>query len=376
MPQSNSLDFSWQNLRNRSFKNQNLTGANFTGSDLRGCDFSDAILRGANFQQVIIGRSNKQIIIKITSYLGSCLIFLLGGITIIVFAKAYNIKEIFDSGVLIFLIGILSIFVAFIDGLWMSKISFKNSDLTSSNFSKSNIQDADFSEAILSYVNWTEAHLVHCKFPYKFSHPLVIQLCTKRTGKNQDFRGFDLRFLDLNGVNLSNTNLIGADLTLAILCYANLQNTNLSWSTAKGTDFSGAIFTGACIMHWGINSETNFSEAQCDWIYLECNLNDLSSTYRERKPISGFFNSGDFAKLVHQFTLTLEFLLHNGIEPKAFDFALKNLLKNYYQAGISIHSIVDVGDGDRIVRLNIADPNADKVEIYRHFLQDYESMQK
>jgi uncharacterized protein YjbI with pentapeptide repeats len=55
------LDFSNQDLRNRSFKGQNLAGANFRKADIRGCDFSTANLNGADFSGVIAGQSKKQI---------------------------------------------------------------------------------------------------------------------------------------------------------------------------------------------------------------------------------------------------------------------------------------------------------------------------
>lgn len=51
MPQ----DFSFQNLRGRSFRGQNLTGANFSQADIRGADFTQTILIGANFRQARAG---------------------------------------------------------------------------------------------------------------------------------------------------------------------------------------------------------------------------------------------------------------------------------------------------------------------------------
>lgn len=53
------LDFSNQNLRDRSFRGQDLQGADFRGADIRGCDFRGAQLRGANFDHVRAGRSLK-----------------------------------------------------------------------------------------------------------------------------------------------------------------------------------------------------------------------------------------------------------------------------------------------------------------------------
>lgn len=51
------LDFSHQNLCDRSFRGQDLQGADFSGSDIRGCDFQGAQLQGASFENARAGRS-------------------------------------------------------------------------------------------------------------------------------------------------------------------------------------------------------------------------------------------------------------------------------------------------------------------------------
>jgi uncharacterized protein YjbI with pentapeptide repeats len=54
------LDFSNQDLRNRSFKGRDLAGADFRKADIRGCDFRNANLEGADFSGAIVGQSGKQ----------------------------------------------------------------------------------------------------------------------------------------------------------------------------------------------------------------------------------------------------------------------------------------------------------------------------
>ncbi|MDJ0736415.1 MAG: pentapeptide repeat-containing protein [Nostocaceae cyanobacterium] len=58
-----SIDFSNQNLRNRSFQGQNLDEANFSNGDIRGCNFNYASLRGANFQGVKAGQNIKDLLL-------------------------------------------------------------------------------------------------------------------------------------------------------------------------------------------------------------------------------------------------------------------------------------------------------------------------
>ncbi len=61
MIEPGNLNFSHQNLRNRSFKGMDLSGANFSGSDIRGCNFTGAMLRGANFQGARMGQSRRRV---------------------------------------------------------------------------------------------------------------------------------------------------------------------------------------------------------------------------------------------------------------------------------------------------------------------------
>lgn len=173
-----------------------------------------------------------------------------------------------------------------------------------------------------------------------------------------------LRRVDLTAASLTAANLNGADLSHAILINADLANTQ-----ALRTNFSEATLTGACIENWGINSETKFTNVRCDYIYLE-------SGQRERKPASGIFQPGDFEKLVHQFTKTLDFLFRNGIQPEAFNIALRNLLEHYDSAGLTFDSIKNLEGSAQLLRVNVADPDADKTAMHRHFTNDYAALEK
>jgi Pentapeptide repeats (8 copies) len=60
MAGSAELDFTNQNLRDRSFKGRVLNGANFSGADIRGCNFRRSQLIGANFVGARVGVSPRQ----------------------------------------------------------------------------------------------------------------------------------------------------------------------------------------------------------------------------------------------------------------------------------------------------------------------------
>jgi hypothetical protein len=64
-----NLNFTNQDLRDRSFKGKNLVGADFSGADIRGCNFSHSQLQSANFAKVLTGLSQRQnLTINITSF--------------------------------------------------------------------------------------------------------------------------------------------------------------------------------------------------------------------------------------------------------------------------------------------------------------------
>src|SRR4051794_15313374 len=77
-----NLNYTNQNLQNRSFKGQDLSGADFTGSDLRGCNFTGANLIGTNFQKIKTGQSDRQVNIMIAATI-ICPVGLLGLIMIV-----------------------------------------------------------------------------------------------------------------------------------------------------------------------------------------------------------------------------------------------------------------------------------------------------
>jgi Pentapeptide repeats (8 copies) len=74
MDLSSHLNFSQQDLRNRSFASQDLSGANFRGADLRGCSFRKACLVGATFDGAIVGSTNRQYLIRFLVIIGVAVI--------------------------------------------------------------------------------------------------------------------------------------------------------------------------------------------------------------------------------------------------------------------------------------------------------------
>ncbi|MCL1491458.1 MAG: pentapeptide repeat-containing protein [Pseudanabaena sp. Salubria-1] len=248
----------------------------------------------------------------------------------------------------------------------MTATSFEGSELTNAKFVGAILKNCDFTDAKLYQIDWTHAHFNRCKFSSYLSNQLVRELCVTRIGTNQDFSYIDLSDLNLIGVDLRGANLNASNLNRTNLMQADLQNTNLHKTQAIKTDFTNANLSGACIENWAITTETIFTDVVCSHIFLD-------TTKNERKPSSGYFEKDDFEKLVTQSTKSLDFFFRNGIDPQAFDFALNNLIDNYHEMGISLKSVEDFGDGDRIVRFNTVS-DAPKAEMHAQFTQDYEEI--
>jgi uncharacterized protein YjbI with pentapeptide repeats len=196
MTQSLNLNFSNQNLRNRSFKGLDLSGANFSGSDVRGCNFTGAILRGANFQGAKMGQSRRPVrtliaragVTAVSVTLAGALMGLIGGADavavavvgvaataiaatraeagIVAGALAGAAAAIGASGIVTFFGGdtIRGIVLVLVSGVMLgltaigffivveeieklSVTSFRKADVTDAIFEESAMLNADFSDA-------------------------------------------------------------------------------------------------------------------------------------------------------------------------------------------------------------------------------------
>lgn len=427
-----SQQLSKQSLCGQSFKKTNLAGTNFQSSDIRLCDFSYANLEKTDFSRVITGQfypaslfmgvifgviifvlgcfssPRNYFTLFLNSLLASGLAFTLsvlsigkdslrdfwhptkflmnlttalftGGFAWIIFydplPKAF-LKGDIATGIFS---GIFAIFLIWLTYILLRRsfntlvnatgTDFTGARLSNANFTRALLRNCDFTKASLDHVNWTGASFKRCKFSddLNLNNPKVRNLCTSRRSEiEKDFSSANLSELNLVEVNLHEANLNAANLDGVNLRNADLREANLSNVRAIKTDFTGANLSGACIANWAITPETNFTDVVCTHIFI-----DLDK--KERKPASGSFSQGDFAKLVTQSKSTLDFLFRNGIDPQAFYFALQQLKTQYPEVNISVRSIEDLGDGFQQVKLNKSN-NAPIEEMHAVGSKAYEEM--
>ena len=245
--------------------------------------------------------------------------------------------------------------------------SFRDANLSYATFTQATLKSTDLRGATLSLTNWHRTKkldrarvggtvLLNSK---------VRELAVTHRGAGQSYKGCDLQELNLTGADLSDTDLTEADISNATLEGAWLEGANLTKIQALGTNFHQAQLTGACLEDWGINSDTQLEGAICEYVYL---LNGQ----KERRPNSGNFEPGEFAKLFEEVLDTIDLIFRNGVDWKAFVTSFKQVQVENEGTELTIQSIENKGDGVVVVRVN-APPDANKEKIHDDFNRNYEA---
>ncbi|NCT64133.1 MAG: hypothetical protein GPJ03_14330 [Microcystis aeruginosa G13-01] len=402
------LDFSNRTLRNISYVGQNLEGANFSNSVIINCNFKEANLRKSNFLSATIRVKSYRLIYHLTwllygSFIGIqtflnhhffALIFLILSIFIAQIITFFSYRREAEFPLLYFIVSAAIIsnkclylvfnfqiqhLFSYIDSLLVifccvffifyvykflerigGNLLFDSTNLDGANFSHSTLHNCDLRSAIIDHVDWSDTKFINCLFPANLNKKEIQELCTTRDGKEKEFTFTDLKNFNLSDIDFTATNFSGSDLTNAHLKYACLEQANLSNVNAIGSDFTGATFTGACIENWTVGANTNFNNIKCEYIYLE-------QGQKERKPASGFFQEGDFEKIIIQYQKSLDILFRNGDDPEAFKLALPLMLELRKEDGYYFKSIENIGDGDILLRLAHNNPNPNKALAYSLF---------
>jgi uncharacterized protein YjbI with pentapeptide repeats len=242
----------------------------------------------------------------------------------------------------------------------LKKTNLSGADLSEVNLSRANLNEAILMGTIFSGADLSESNLSRVEL----SFANLIGASVSRA----DLRGAELIGAKLIGAKLIGAKLIGTILSRADLRGADLSGTNFTRSQALGTDFTEAILTGSCIEDWNINSKTKLDDVVCEYVYLKQNE-------QERRPYSGTFAPGDFAKLVQSSFETIDLIFREGIDWRAFAYAFKQVEVYYKDAQLAVQSIENKGDGVVIVKIATS-PNADKGNIHKSFMEGFEFASK
>lgn len=209
--------------------------------------------------------------------------------------------------------------------------SFRNADLTDSDFTRATLKNTDFRKATLIRTCWRDAKnidLARLGTTY-LQNAQLQQLLT--TGKVQD-KNFERK--DFRGVNLQGVDLAGASFVDADLSRANLQETNffeakLVRTNLDQANLSNSNLTGAYIEDWGITRKTRFDGVKCKYVYLKLPTEGDRDSNRIPPPKQGSFEENDFYVFITSVLDTLDLYHKQDINAGVAITVLKGLTKDY-----------------------------------------------
>ncbi|MBD2163683.1 pentapeptide repeat-containing protein [Calothrix membranacea FACHB-236] len=230
-------------------------------------------------------------------------------------------------------------------GSWCGT-SFQNLDLSGVNFRKAKLANTDLRAKKLyrtcfQGVTGLERARVDSRY-MDLENPQVQKLLTHGYSETKDLRDLNLRGAYLQNADLRQLDFTDTDLTGADLQNADLRGSILVRTQVIGVDFTGANLTGICIQDWSVNSQTNFTNVECEYIYRK--LNDKGEP-SDRYPLEGqSFAPREFESLYQEVGNVVELVFKEGVNWRAFAFTLQKLQIEDDGLGLELKGIERRGD--------------------------------
>ncbi|MFP4099773.1 pentapeptide repeat-containing protein [Coleofasciculus sp.] len=133
----------------------------------------------------------------------------------------------------------------------------------------------------------------------------------------------------------------------------NLKCANLTQVQAIGTDFINAYLTGACLEAWNIDSKTQLEGVDCQYVYLLEQPDSKGNRNRRPHDHDKLFQPGDFEKLYKKIVDTVQILLRNGINQKAYQVALHELRKENPEITLDSIKVIDEIDKEVLITIKV-----------------------
>jgi len=256
--------------------------------------------------------------------------------------------------------------------------TFSGADLTGATLAYASVNGTNFADSsqqptVLTHVRWhgTE-RLDRARLgPSNLQDPRVRQLLVSLNGVDRDLSNADLRGVNLAGATLHRISLKGANLNGATLAGAELHGANLTNAQCVGTDFTGAHLTGACLEAWNIDETTILQDIDCEYVFLKEEPDAKGN--RERRPHNPekVFQPGDFEKFFKEMLDTVQILIRNGVDPRAFQAAFEQVMADHPDiTRESIQAMEKQGD-DVLLTLQVPE-GTDKAQVERSWDAGYQ----
>ncbi|MDY7021005.1 MAG: pentapeptide repeat-containing protein [Cyanobacteriota bacterium] len=236
--------------------------------------------------------------------------------------------------------------------------NFQGANLTDANLTGAILGNSDFRGANLTRTCWLKAQNIEesrIEGTY-LEDDKIGQLLVSGNGQDQNFDGLDLRGCHLKNANLIDASFIATKLSEATLENANLLRAKLVKTQLYQTNLTGANLTGACIQDWGISTDTQFTNVQCEYVYMRLETREDPDPWRKPDNRNETFKPGDFNDFIAPIIKTqklyqtqnldlrevaenykiLDLFHYEGINPTAATAALQKLIEKYPEAGLKV----------------------------------------
>ncbi|MDZ7957597.1 MAG: pentapeptide repeat-containing protein [Aulosira sp. DedQUE10] len=230
-------------------------------------------------------------------------------------------------------------------GSWRAT-SFSNLDLSGINFRGAKLANTDLRARKLyrtcfQGVIGLERARVDSRY-MDLENPKVQKLLTHGYSETKDLSQLNLRGAYLQNADLRQLDFTDTDLTGADLQNVDLRGSILVRTQVIGVDFTGTNLTGICIQDWSVNSQTNFTNVECEYIYRK--LDDQGEP-SDRYPLEGEnFEPREFESLYQEVGNVVELVFKEGVNWRAFAFTLQKLQIEDDGLGLELKGIEKRGD--------------------------------
>jgi uncharacterized protein YjbI with pentapeptide repeats len=224
--------------------------------------------------------------------------------------------------------------------------SFYNLDLSNVNFKNAKLANTDLRARKLyrtcfQGVKGLERARVDSRY-LDLENPKVQKLLTQGFSEDKDFSQVNLRGAYLQNTQMRRFNFTDTELTGADLQGADLRGSILVRTQVIGVNFTGANLTGICIEDWSVNSQTCFTNVECDYVYRKL---DETGELTDRFPANRNFEPREFESLYQQVENTIQLIFNEGENWQAILFnSLKKLQIEDEELGLQFQGIEKRGD--------------------------------
>jgi uncharacterized protein YjbI with pentapeptide repeats len=212
--------------------------------------------------------------------------------------------------------------------------SFQSADLTGANFTQAILEKTDFRKACLSGACWFRSlKIEQARVDKTYLEDVKIRdLVVTLDGQNGIFEDLNLRYLNLQNSNLQNASFIGADLSDVNLRRANLFGAKLARTQLYQADLRGACLTGAYIQDWGVSTNTQLGDIECEYIFMRLPNNDNPDPCRKPDDRDEKFAPGDFTDFIFPYIDRLRYYTQQNEDPRELGKKLKESLDLYHRS--------------------------------------------